>query len=112
MFGETAAHINQRKRIHQKHQPFPHPDPKVRLLDNVVSVVSLVLPLTAIPQLLIIWQTQDASGISILTWSLWLILGFPMLAYAIVHKTKPFIVMYALWIIIEIAVILSALKFS
>ena len=112
MFGETAAHINQRKRIHQKHQPFPHPDPRVRFLDNVVTVVSLVVPLTAIPQILKIWQTQDASGISIIMWSLWLILSFPMLAYGIVHKTKPFIVMYALWIIIEIGVILSALKLS
>jgi len=54
MFGETIAHITQRKRIHQKHQPFPHPDPKVRLLDNVVTVVSLILPLILITGIVIL----------------------------------------------------------
>jgi len=105
-------HIHQRKRIHQKHETFPHPNPRIRFLDNVVTVISLVGPLTAIPQILKIWQTQDASGISLVTWSSWLILAFPLLIYGIVHKTKPFIIMYTLWIIVEISVILSALKFS
>lgn len=112
MFSQIASHIHLRKRIHENHEPYPHPDPKIRRLDHLVMVISLIYPLTAIPQIFKIWQTQDAGGISLVTWILWLILAFPMLAYGIVHKTKPFIVMYSLWILIHITVILSALKFS
>lgn len=105
-------HIHQRQRIHEKHEPYPHPDPKFRRLDQLILVISMIYPLTAIPQILKIWSEQDSSGVSLITWFLWLILAFPMLYYGIVHKTKPFIIMYSLWIIIHITVILSALKFS
>jgi len=112
VFSQVAYHIHQRKRIHEKHEPYPHPNPNIRRLDRLVMVIAMIYPFTAIPQILKIWETQDASGISLVTWSLWLILAIPMLAYGIVHKTKLLIVMYSLWTLIHIIVILSALKFS
>ena len=112
MFSHLASHIHQRKRIHEKHEPYPHPDPNIRRLDQIVMVVSFIYPLTAIPQILKIWSTQDASGISLITWSLWLVLAMPMLAYGIAHKTKPLIFMYSLWIIMHAIIILSAIKFG
>lgn len=112
MFSQIASHIHLRKRIHEDHQRYPHPDAKIRRLDHLVMVISLLYPLTAIPQILKIWANQDAGGLSLVTWILWLIFAIPMLAYGIVHKTKPLIIMYSLWILIHIIVIFSVLKFS
>jgi hypothetical protein len=44
-------HIHLRKRIHQNYKEFPHPDKKIRILDNVCMVFSVIMPATTIPQI-------------------------------------------------------------
>lgn len=92
-------HIHQRKRIHAYHHKYPHPDPKIRFLDNVVMCFAIIMPLTSIPQIYKIWFLQNALGVSLLTWSLFFIMAIPMLIYGIVHKEKVLIVLNALWLI-------------
>jgi hypothetical protein len=61
-------HLHKRKRIHQLHQPYPHPDPKIKFLDDVVMAGAVIMPLLAVPQVYHIWASQNAQGISLLTW--------------------------------------------
>lgn len=105
-------HLHKRKRIHKLHQLYPHPDPKIKLLDQIVLVVAFVFPLTTIPQVIKIWNEHAAAGLSLTTWILYTILSVPMLLYGIVHKAKPIIIMNILWLIVYSAVIFGTVIYS
>ena len=47
--------------------------------------------IAVIPQIIKAWES-DAPGLAILTWVLFIAIGFIWLAYAIQHKQKPLIV--------------------
>ena len=105
-------HIHQRKRIHQLHQKYPHPNNKVRLLDNICMITAVVMPLTALPQVYKIWKYQIVAGVSIWMWISYNILIIPMLLYGIVHKVKQLVILNGLWILMDSFVIIGILKFS
>ena len=46
--------------------------------------------IAVIPQIIKAWES-DAPGLAILTWVLFIVIGFIWLAYAIQHKQKPLI---------------------
>jgi len=47
--------------------------------------------IAVIPQIIKAWES-DAPGLAILTWVVFIVIGFIWLAYAILHKQKPLIV--------------------
>jgi uncharacterized protein with PQ loop repeat len=47
--------------------------------------------IAVIPQIIKAWES-DVPGLAILTWVLFIVIGFIWLAYAIQHKQKPLIV--------------------
>ena len=100
-------HLHKRKRIHEEHQKYPHPDPKIRFLDNLVYIIAFIFPLSAIPQIINIWVYKNAQGVSIVSWGLFLILTIPLIAYGIVHKSKQLSIMWILWLIVYITIIVG-----
>jgi len=68
-------HYNLRKRVHQKKEKYPHPNKFKRSMDKFIYLVAIFGPLIALPQVLKIWQSQDSSGVSLLTWSGYLLGG-------------------------------------
>ena len=77
-----------------------------------MSVVAVIAPLTTLPQMYTIWIERSAAGISVLTWFLYTLFSIPLLVYGIVHKAKPLIVMYTLWIIVNLSVAIGALLYG
>ena len=73
----------------------------VEYLDKIVLIVAVLIPLVEIPQLIEIYTKQSAQNVSSLTWGAFVLFGIPWLIYGIVHKEKPVIVLYALWIVID-----------
>jgi hypothetical protein len=106
---DAPIHQHKRKRYHRKPKEYPHPDPKIRLLDNIVTLVAIIFPFTALPQLYNIWVLGIVAGVSVITWTLFLILTLPLLVYVIVHKEKPFIIMYCLWLIVDASIVAGIL---
>ena len=94
------------------HQKYPHPDPKIKFLDNLVMCVAVIMPLTAIPQIYKIWFLQNAAGVSLLTWSLFFIMAIPMLIYGLVHREKVLIVLNVLWLIMYGFVIIGTIIYG
>jgi len=87
-------------------------NPQVKFLDNVVYVVSVLFPLTTLPQIYQIFSTQDVQGISLLTWTLYIAFSIPMLIYTIVHKVKPLIIMNILWITMYSLVVVGTIMYG
>jgi len=109
---DTAIHLHKRKRIHENLEPYPHSNPKIRFLDNLIMVVAIIFPFTALPQIYNIWINNNVDGVSLTSWSLFFILSIPFLIYGIVHKEKPLIVMYSLWLVVHASVITGIVLFG
>jgi|AntRauTorcE11897_2_1112592.scaffolds.fasta_scaffold21382_2 uncharacterized protein with PQ loop repeat len=105
----THHHLHQRKRTHLQKQKYPHPHKKVRFLDNICIVFSVLMPATTIPQILIIYKHHQVDGLSLTMWLLYCVGVIPFLIYAIVHKEKPLIILNILWLIAQIVIITGIL---
>lgn len=104
-------HINIRKRIYQKYQPYPSNKNFIRYLDRWVSVLGTVTALAVLPQVMEIWDKQSAENISLLTWGLFTIWAYTMLLYGFVHKAKPIIVTYIFASILNTLVVIGIFMF-
>lgn len=105
-------HLHKRKRIHEKHEKYPHPNKWKRFLDKLVYVVGVLGPLWTIPQLMKIFVNKNASGLSLITWIAYFFGAIILLLYSFSHKEKPLIIMYSLWVIIHIIMIIGILLYG
>lgn len=103
--------LHQHKRKRATLQKYPHPDKKIRRIDQLVSAVAILFPLTTIPQIIEIWVHQKIEGVSLLTWCLFLFFQIILVFYALVHKDKRLILMWSLWVLAEIIIITGILLF-
>ena len=107
--GQHHAHI--RKRIHQKHEKYPHPNKTKRFMDKAIYVVGVFGPVMTVPQLIKIYVEKTTAGISLITWVAYLIVALFWLTYGVMHKEKPIIFTNILWISINIPIIVGTLLY-
>ena len=105
--GLGLYHFHKRKRIHQGYESHHHPEISKRLIDKLIYVVAVLGPIMTIPQLIKIWVDKNAAGVSVLSWSSYLVIAIFWLIYGIVHKEKPLIITYTLWIILEAFIVIG-----
>ena len=105
-------HLHLRRRAQLKKDPYPHPDSRIHLLDNIVFICGIVGPMLAIPQILRIYLEQNAMGVSPVSWGLFATFDVPWVLYGIVHKEKPIAIAYTLWLIMNTMVFIGALMYS
>ena len=109
---EGLHHIQKRKRTKGKHEPYPTKDFFKNILDKaiyLVGIFGLVMPL---PQIYKIWVEQNVAGISILTWIAYLFMSLTWVAYGIVHKEKPLMITYSLWVVMKLIIIFGVITYS
>ena len=104
-------HLHRRKRIHVKHEPYPHPDVWKNRMDRMMIFIGMMGPIMAIPQLFAIWVDKTASGVSPITWSAFLVLAVVWLIYGLMHKAKPIITTYTAWIIMNSLIVTGVLLY-
>jgi uncharacterized protein with PQ loop repeat len=110
--AEALHHFHRRKRIHQKHEPYPHPNKWKRFMDKAIYFVGAFGLIMTIPQLTKIWIGKNATGVSIISWSAYLITATFWLFYGIMHREKPIIFIYSGWILLEFAIILGIILYG
>jgi MtN3 and saliva related transmembrane protein len=82
-------------------------------IDRVVTAVAFIGPLTSLPQIIEIWFVdQSAAGVSVLTWSAFVLMAAVWLVYGIVHKQRPIVISNALWIVAQSLIVAGALRFD
>jgi uncharacterized protein with PQ loop repeat len=109
---QAMHHLHRRKRVYQKLEPVPHPDPRIRFLDKAIYVAGVLGPFFTIPQILKIWMGREALGVSLWSWIGYLALSVVWLIYGMAHKDKPIILMNGLNIVIQIFVILGIIVYQ
>ncbi len=96
-YERTAAARKQRKTSYTK------------FLDKLTFVVGAVGPFTVLPQILTIYGTKSATGVSATTWALIFVVTFPWILYGLAHKEKNIIVSFILWEVMNATVFIGAL---
>ena len=103
--GAGLHHLHKRKRIHKKHEPYPHPKKWVRWLDRILLVIAIIGPMANIPQIMKIYLENNISGLSLLTWTFYIFITIPWLFYGIIHREKPIIIANILWLATNIIIV-------
>lgn len=105
-------HFHKRVRIHQKHEPYPHPNKWKNLMDRLIYFVAAFGIIMTIPQVARVWFEQNAAGVSAVSWFAYTLTSMFWLTYGIMHKEKPIIFTYFLWVIMNLLVAVGALLYS
>lgn len=82
------------------------------IIDRVVMVTGLIGPIASIPQAVQIFSLQDAQGVSLITWSFFVLTNGAMLIYALTHKLFPLIISNICWVLIELIVVVGILMYA
>lgn len=98
--------------IRKRREPYPARKYWLRLLDGVVYVVGILGPLATIPQIVQIYYFHNASGVSALSWSIYALFDIPFIIYATVHKERPLMICYWLWLFFNSAVAIGAILYA
>lgn len=105
-------HQNLRKRIHSKKEPYPHPSKRMAYFDRFIIVVGILNAVATLPQVLQIWIGQDASGVSIISWSYYAFGSAMFLVYGVIHKEVPIIVNYLAGMTLYVLIVVGTLIYS
>lgn len=81
-------------------------------IDKAVYVAAFIEPATTIPQVIVIYKTKSAAGISLISWASYLLFSLLWLWYGIVHKQKALIIAYFLFAVTEALVFLGGLMYG
>lgn len=81
-------------------------------MEKAIYPIGLVGPVITIPQLIQVWMTQDAGGLSLVTWSTWILIGVFWLLYGLSKNDRALVYSYMAWITVEGGVIVGILAYS
>lgn len=112
MHGDIQGHMHLRRRAHRGnsvHYVYPSSERLIKLVDAIMYVVGIVGPFVSIPQLIEIYGKGNAQGISVITWIGYCVLTALWLLYGLVHREKPIIITQALWLIVNVAIVVGAI---
>ncbi len=109
---QALSHLHRRKRIHQEHEKYPHPDPTKAFFDKLVYATSLIMPIMSIPQVYKIFTQQDASSISLITFSTYLVGNVIWFTYGLLHKAVPILIANFLFAIVHVLILTGALLYG
>lgn len=83
-----------------------------KTIGYLMYAVAVGMPLTDIPQLIQIYSTKVATGLSASAWIMYAAFGVVPLLYAISNKLKPLIISNILWFIVDALMIYGIFRYS
>ncbi|MBI4895611.1 MAG: hypothetical protein HY831_03915 [Candidatus Aenigmarchaeota archaeon] len=106
----AVHHIHKRNRPKKSGQHLLSKE-RIKMLDKIILIISIINPLTILPQLYNVWVNKNALGVSLTTWSLFTLFSIPMFIYGYVHKEKPIMIMYAMFLVLNMLVVIGTLLY-
>ena len=101
-------HVHKRK----KKGSFPDKDPHKRLVDRIIYIFVFLVPALATEQIWKIWRYKEASGVSLVAWIVFTVNSSVWLWYGILHREKPIIISSALWIIVDLFIVVGVIVYG
>ncbi len=85
---------------------------KYRLVDRATYIVAILEPLITVPQVLVIFRTHTAAGVSLSTWFGYELLTLVWLWYGYVHKERIILLYQGMFMLVQTAVIIGGLMYG
>lgn len=82
------------------------------LINRLLAGLSIFTMVMTVPQVLAIWVAHRAAGISILSWTAYLVSAVVWLSHGLVKRDKNIYLPCIGWILLDSAVIVGALLYS
>ncbi len=82
---------------------------KATLLDKSTYICGVLLPVSTIPQAYNIIVNKQTAGVSLFTWSFYLLTSSLFAIYGLAHHEKLLIVTYIPFVMVELAIVLGLL---
>lgn len=94
--------------------PFHHLTAKSELksIDRVIAVAAVIYPLTGIPQVIELFWRHNAGGVSLVSWLGFAVFSAMFLIYALAHRLKPLIITQALWLVVDVLVVVGVIMYG
>ncbi len=105
-------HLHLRKRRHIDKQPYPHPDQFKHFVDHAIYIIGVLAPLMGGTQAYKIWSEKTAAGVALPFFAFNIFANIFWLTYGILHREKPIIIMYSLWLIVNIFIVVGTILYS
>lgn len=83
-----------------------------KVYDKIIYGVVVLTVLSNLPQLLKIWLEQDATGVSMLSWSLFSMISVLWFGYGLLHKDVPLILLNSLLFLVQTSIVVGIVLFS
>lgn len=83
-----------------------------QFVERAAYVVALTGPLSSLTQAWEIWMDRNASGVSLVTWSLFFVSSLIWLLYAVDKREMPLIISNGLWLVFEAIIMVGAFLFD
>jgi len=83
-----------------------------KYLTPIIYFFGIFGQLMTVPQITKIWVYQSAAGVSLISWIAYLITAFFWLFYGIVHKSKPIIITYTIWILLQLMIVIGIVLYG
>lgn len=81
------------------------------IIDRVCMIFSVLMPMTALPQIHLIYTSHNVSGVSLLMWIFDGLGVIPFLIFGIVHKERQLIILNGLWLTMQGIIIAGILMY-
>jgi len=81
-------------------------------MDKFIYVIGVIGPIMTIPQVTNIWIEKNATGVSIISWTTYLLSAFFWVVYGIMHKDKPIIITYTAWIFLDLLIVIGIILYN
>lgn len=83
-----------------------------QLIKRSVLAIAVIEPAMTLPQIYQIWVKHEATGVSAMTWGLYMSAAVIWLLYGLQLKDKPLIISSTLWIFTEATVVVGTIIYA
>jgi uncharacterized protein with PQ loop repeat len=104
-------HIRARARTREGLEPFPALGARKRFLDYLMYGVGILAPIALLPQIVQIYSTKSAEGISLMTWALLAGINSLWALYGAVHKDTHIFFANAFMILFDLIIVVGILVY-
>lgn len=105
-------HLRARARKSKGLEVFPSNTALKRFLDYIMYGVGMVAPLALLPQILQLYRTESATGLSLLTWVLLTCVNGLWSLYGFVHKDRQLFLATSLMVLFHSIIVVGILLYS
>src|ERR1035437_7429551 len=78
-------------------------------IDRLVWLAVVIGPLLTLPQVYSIW-VENEKGVSVISWAAYLLASMIWLVYGIKHNDKPMLIVEAIWIVLDVLIIIGVAR--